>query len=498
MGYQIGDRLMVDDELCTIKYIGPIREWSTAPAYGVEWDNPKRGKHSGTISGIQYFTTRLANAGSFLKEAKVKGLRRKSFYKALTEIYGDSQQISNSLYLGAKKIEGLGFDALNERNRRLHDLKSISLQKESIYIDFSDEKERNYFVSQCPNVISLDLGQNLVSDFNNLCDALGLMKNLKTLNLSGNHFSRNWDRLNNNNLTFPNLKSLFLVSCNLNLQGVNSILNCFPGLQVLDLSGNHFQCIDQKLHLPESLVTLNLSDNALKSFPQGFEKWNLEELCLADNDITIIKKRDDFSAAIKNLNLSNNRISKWAELDILNTSFPYLEALIIHANPLFTFDETDQSEFYQIIARFDGLKVLDGSPLSSDLIKEAELYFVSKIRNGEITYNKDLKRWKHFNESYVLDNYQNASKKLPRWLDGELETITMIYEEKDLTFSISVLSTYTVRYLKGIISSKLSKKVLQIKLYRNLGKGLEEIDKEFSQLRDLSINSENIIYIKSN
>lgn len=50
----VGTRLSYDSELCTVRYVGRIPPWSVI-AYGVEWDDPKRGKHDGNLAGIRYF-----------------------------------------------------------------------------------------------------------------------------------------------------------------------------------------------------------------------------------------------------------------------------------------------------------------------------------------------------------------------------------------------------------------------------------------------------------
>src|SRR5436190_15240937 len=56
----IGTRLSISSFLCTIRYIGPV-EGTTGIWWGVEWDDPSRGKHSGTHDGDhQYFSTRYS------------------------------------------------------------------------------------------------------------------------------------------------------------------------------------------------------------------------------------------------------------------------------------------------------------------------------------------------------------------------------------------------------------------------------------------------------
>lgn len=54
---KVGDRIQVDQDVATVRYIGPVDstegEW-----LGVEWDDGTRGKHSGEKDGKSYFTCR--------------------------------------------------------------------------------------------------------------------------------------------------------------------------------------------------------------------------------------------------------------------------------------------------------------------------------------------------------------------------------------------------------------------------------------------------------
>ena len=49
-----GQRLSTKGNRCTVRYVGQVvgkpGEW-----LGVEWDDPSRGKHSGTHEGVEYF-----------------------------------------------------------------------------------------------------------------------------------------------------------------------------------------------------------------------------------------------------------------------------------------------------------------------------------------------------------------------------------------------------------------------------------------------------------
>lgn len=52
-----GKRLSIKGERCTVRYVGEVKgkqgQW-----LGVEWDDPTRGKHSGTHEGFEYFKCR--------------------------------------------------------------------------------------------------------------------------------------------------------------------------------------------------------------------------------------------------------------------------------------------------------------------------------------------------------------------------------------------------------------------------------------------------------
>lgn len=92
----------------TIRYIGPLpappsSDDAPPPTWiGVEWDDPARGKHSGTFRGGEVFRTRLPGAGSFLKWKPCVGTSRgegknsllsagKGFFQAVYERYIDAQ-----------------------------------------------------------------------------------------------------------------------------------------------------------------------------------------------------------------------------------------------------------------------------------------------------------------------------------------------------------------------------------------------------------------------
>ncbi len=59
----------------TILYSGPLQHLASSPSetyLGIEWDDPLRGRHNGTVSNFQYFTTQHPTGGSLVKKNKVE------------------------------------------------------------------------------------------------------------------------------------------------------------------------------------------------------------------------------------------------------------------------------------------------------------------------------------------------------------------------------------------------------------------------------------------
>jgi hypothetical protein len=130
----------------TVRYIGPLPPSpssssssnpasgnSSSPTWiGVEWDDPARGKHSGTYKGEEVFRCRVPGAGSFLKwKQSVSGegvlKEGKEFLGAVWDRYIDSQLPTTnaeaaSVVLGSSngniKVEMPNIDKVARRLRR--------------------------------------------------------------------------------------------------------------------------------------------------------------------------------------------------------------------------------------------------------------------------------------------------------------------------------------------------------------------------------------------
>jgi len=52
--FYAGKRLSFGGDLCTVRFIGEVQD-TRGEWLGVEWDDPSRGKHDGSVKGVKYF-----------------------------------------------------------------------------------------------------------------------------------------------------------------------------------------------------------------------------------------------------------------------------------------------------------------------------------------------------------------------------------------------------------------------------------------------------------
>ena len=79
-GQRVRDR---EGSAGTVRYVGPVAASKKAGAVfvGVEWDDPGRGKHGGTVGGVAYFAAAHPTGGSLVKPSLLT--RGRTFAEAL-------------------------------------------------------------------------------------------------------------------------------------------------------------------------------------------------------------------------------------------------------------------------------------------------------------------------------------------------------------------------------------------------------------------------------
>lgn len=80
MGHYVGERLAFKGERCTVRYVGGIGN-KRGDWLGVEWDDPRKGKHDGSYEGVKYFQSE--NSLLFMRQSigKKKTFNSKTYYQ---------------------------------------------------------------------------------------------------------------------------------------------------------------------------------------------------------------------------------------------------------------------------------------------------------------------------------------------------------------------------------------------------------------------------------
>lgn len=483
MKYKVGDRLNIGGEICTVRYVGEICKWPETNAYGIEWDNPARGKNDGTVDGVRYFEVLNSRSGSFMKATKLEEQAHVGFPfdRAFAQKYLSPSVEAASSASPSKPGMTKGLKAT----------KKVFLDGCSINDEKISDSALNVIRAHCADVTHLDLSSNLLSTFSQTCELISNFKNLQYLDLSRNVFTKGWDDLGE--FCFPQIHGLQVVACGLKVDQLAKIFECFPCLETLDLSWNDLSlAAKDTINFPPTLKELSLSGNLMNDLPSGISGLKLRSLNLSHNllhtlDIPPFPKLID-------LDISHNMIQKWDVLDLLNQNLTELRSVRINGNP-FNATGDELSIFYVTIARLQSIEVLDGSMLSKATRQEAELFFVSKVLSGQIEYDKRLPRWAVLARKYPIHQEQQASRK--SWLESLIITIRVVNEEDQNSVKCSILTNYSVRHLKTIIAQKLQlgNGSFQLVFYP-APDARQTMESEFKQVNYYGICDNTTIYIK--
>lgn len=493
MTYQVGDRLKVGEYICTVKFVGELPRWPNSVTYGVEWDDPSRGKNCGTYNGQSYFKTLHPQSGSFIRDAKLEAdaFKGVSVHDAFCEKFTRGLEEIDQIDLGTKVIELPNITKIQSKFKSCKNLDRVFLDHCGINDEPLTEAQEKSLHRWSDNVHHLDLSYNLLCSFHRTCVLVEFFSNVSSLNLSRNVFSGGWDMLNG--FVFPKVKELIVVGCQLNVEQLQKLVCCFPNLEILDVSWNMLSQLGREtINFPLTLKSLGLNGNRLNSVPFGLSDLSLQCLFLSDNSIEDV---DTICAtSLRYLDLSSNKIGNWKTLDVLNHNLTGLRSLRINDNPISSVTKQD-STFLETVARFDRLKVLDDSILSEEFRDDAELYFVSKVTNGEIDYDKSLRRWKALQEKFSPKKHNGVTQ--GSWLESSIITIRAIDENSKVGKECTLLTNFTVRHSKTIICRSLCLDSFDCELSLSItSEILQAMSLEFRPISYYGVSDNSTIYVK--
>lgn len=418
-----------DGFVATIRYIGPVAsaKKSNETYVGVEWDDPHRGLHDGSVISrstnelVRHFSLKnpSGTGGSFLRLNKIDTGVELNF-KLINSRYVDPDAPlvapNNLLPFSArtssgrdKPIEFLGEMKVRKR-QQMEDLDDISLRSMGIStIPSRDSDAGKQLMKTFEHLKELDVSGNLFSDWKDILDILHIFPNLTWLSFASNKIhdmpstiqwkDGGFDRLQVLNLNkcsiasfqtvlaldklCPNLEELCVAYSDLSDMGAKSenpndtsgcttdLVKGFSSLELLDCSNCNLQHWNAQIrrlsHLPK-LATLILDDNPIKE--------------------ASIQHPHEF-AQVEHLQITGNEIDTWAAVESL-ALLPNLKGLRFRKCPLTNGIGTGEARA-GTIARLPQIEILNASDISEKERLEAERRYVSSVSREMLLLNSNSK-----------------------------------------------------------------------------------------------------------
>ncbi|KAF9520014.1 hypothetical protein BS47DRAFT_1387630 [Hydnum rufescens UP504] len=403
----IGSRIEYQSHLGTVRYVGDVAGTPPGIWLGVEWDDPRRGKHSGIHKGHEYFQCTVPNSGSFIRPTSSISFGR-SFMEALI-----------AKYMSDPAARPRDTDKVRNKIAHVERLREVSLDGEGVAS--SDDEGR---ISQMHlNVRGLNLSKNLIPSWDIVIDIIRQLSNTPPHQSQSISFTTG--PLPQASLT---LRELRLNDTLVPWNELPHISAAFPLLENLQFGYNHVKDHDLALATPHvffgSLESLFLDGNEVTNWSTIIRAiLRFPKLTLSTNILNEIPPYNNTLGTIplRKLVLTSNNISSWDSVDAIHQWCPSLETLSLHDNPLSKVNGSHPRQC--IVARIPTLTSLDGSGVSPSERQDAELYYLSQIVQSVSSEEERLKRhpqWLALCEKYGRPSEvkQDTSNKMSNRLIG--------------------------------------------------------------------------------
>ncbi len=438
----VGRRIEFNGDRGTVRYYGPLQHDPEKAKggeiwVGIEWDNPARGKHNGTVNGFKYFvceyTSGASTGGSLIKFEKANfgvslpvatGNKYKKYDEMNAEEKAEEGKAEQEMYVNTTKkdkrltVQFVGKSKAYAEFSDLGRLKEVALQN----ICVSSIDDGSQFLSRClPNLQALYLDLNLLYDWSQYFEIIGQLRGLQTLSLTDNRFRRPSPHLiaslPKDRLVSPSLRVLSLIGMALDWADVDVLLPSFELLEELWLCRNRCSKISGSFKVRteymQNLKILNLEDNHIESWKEldQFQSLpKLNQLVLTSNQIREVPLQSGFKA-LTYLCLEKNLVDNYASINNMGT-FPHLQNLRISDNPLESIDGKIVTRL-QIIARLKSLEWLNSSRVRAGDRRNAELTYLKRAWEE---FSKSCSKKEDAKSAELLSAYMSVHH--PRW--GEL------------------------------------------------------------------------------
>ncbi|KAG4032483.1 hypothetical protein MFRU_007g03840 [Monilinia fructicola] len=538
--YRVGQRVSFQGQLCTIRYIGEVKdtekEW-----LGVEWDDPSRGKNDG--KGYFECLSKAPTPGSFIRPTR-KPDPEQSFVEAVFHKYasGDAITPEKQIVISGKVAEEVGFDKIAEQQARVHELKIVLVDGQRINrahsklrtTQASDTSAVDFTVAEaCPSIVELDLSRNLFGTLDEVEKICEQLKNLKTLRLNGNRLILDRSKILHDVVpgsveeVFNKVKSLELDATLIDWNDLCVLMQRFISTISLTASSNSFQ----KLTTPIancSLASLTLEYNEftlLTDLEVLTQLTSLESLLLKGNKICATGTMTGtgavktfaplvFNQKLSYIDLSSNKINDWGFVDELVQIFPGMTSLRLSKNPLYPESNSLSTmgslneESMLTLARLGNLQKLNFSTITPQDRNNAELFYLSEIGRelGGVDSTQEsavLSRHKRYKELCDLHGPPVVARKEeaeinPAFLEARLIKFTFYIPPKlgsdkmEMTLIKEIPKTFNIYRVKGIVGRFLDCRPWSLKLIWETGEwdpvaGFEDVD-EYTSDEDKGVS----------
>nr|CAD7410192.1 unnamed protein product [Timema cristinae] len=370
----VGSRLSCDGHIGTLLYIGEVPP-TKGTWFGVDWDDPSRGKHDGTYHEVKYFETSQFHQLTVVcvRDHLVNGPGPAGALQALcpdvTEL-DISRNLLNSWRTVAqiaaqlKKLQHLN---VSENRLQLVDdplEHQGSFQSLKQLVAWDMKYDWSHFLAcarMWPDIEELKVANNNITTLES--PPCGVLSRLKHLDLHGNNI-QDWEEINKlgslNMLEYLNASSIGVSRIHFPAASSAAKTHLFPALKHLNIDNNNIQ-------ESASILTAIPWRPSVSQYPDSNP---LETLSAPDKL---------FTALYQCLTVNFEYSVQWVSVSELN-KLAALEDLKLRDNPVTNLEKME-STVQIIIARIANLKMLNAEAVSVDR-KGANAAFISNDRKG--------------------------------------------------------------------------------------------------------------------
>ncbi|KAF3705846.1 Tubulin-specific chaperone cofactor E-like protein Leucine-rich repeat-containing protein 35 [Channa argus] len=247
--------------------------------------------------------------------------------------------------------------------------------------EISKAGDKSDIAAFCAHVVELDLSNNKLEDWGEICTIVSNVPHLDFLNLSKNPLSA-MELESSMAHVFSRVRQLVLINTHVSWDTVHKLTQHTPELEELFLCLNGYNTVAESQTSCQSLRLLQITNNQLQEWVEvrkfGLMYPSLDTLVLANNSVHSVGDTQEtlqhLFPNLRSISLNNSGLSKWEDIERLNF-FPKLEEVKAKGIPLLEPYSTYERRSL-LLAQLPSVVVLNGSAVSNGEREDAERFFI--------------------------------------------------------------------------------------------------------------------------